>query len=1446
MAHPETLRLAEILVSRAGGKRTRGSGYLVSPGWVLTADHVVADAIDVRVWLGAPQRLTPAGRLEADPNQILRVPEADLALIPLPEQAAMLGDVAVGQLDVAATKPVPVVAAGFPLFKLRPAPDDETVDIREVRYATGKIIPAENPKTGTYALTVDVLPAPDPRPNHTPWEGMSGAAVFVPGSGRLIGIVAQHHLEEGFGVLTARALSGLFKTKHIADWRQALPQLVESAEDLAVATPPEENALVVRRAQQAAAAAAPSVLVAREDWVGTLRSFVTGNERWMWLQGDAFAGKTALLAWFALHPGPGVDVAACFLRRTTGDAHAAYALDVLCRQLAAHAGWEHYQPPPHLSQARDDFFDLLVDAAAASADRRGHRLLILIDGLDEDQTAEPGLAVASWLPGSDTLPENARLLVASRTGVTVPVPADHPLVQQICRIEASGAATEIEHIAEAELEHARRAHGLVYQLLGLLTAAPEGLTVSGLAQLVRQEQQVTELEVSDTLGQSLGRIAPRIRHPDGLDETVAVFAHAALLDRARADFAADLARLHARVVQWCHSWVERDGDAASVPHYVSHHYADQLAALAEWTDCWHDVLRPSWARVREADPIRYQPHRSDLDTLLRASQRANATAVAAGRQGPALAEAVAALAAKSALESQFQATSPQFVAAMVDTGRWSDARAIGYLASIDNVELRARAIGTVAPVLHPSASGDILSLYRNLEGSMHDERGLAALGVSRLLVAAGRTPDASALAASEANEDRADEACHAAVGALGGLSDSQAAETFSLIREWSRSFGGSDLMGFARRLVASLTMEQAARVAPSGNPGLFVFDVLRAPRGDPMNDAAALRIAARWMDTDAVDQRCEVLLHSVVGKFGEDNVLIELAGIASPRLHQRLLSRAEELDDGNNFGVLAGLLCTDDGTLDAMLVSRLSPRLAPMETLTMDDRCAALEDLARSGHGSIALTYLETAVLRASSYERDRYIEVVVRYLDIAQLEQLRDTVARYPMADGNAMGDICGWIIRRSVDPTLTRIVEAPPLIPAERLARFVIRPPSTEEAVSVSSLRLSGSWRTVATLIGAQNGTIRVGEALSDLADQSLSPLTVSLLPEMIGLFPLGPYDPGAVLDFAQSKGTRVIRAAVEAIAATNDGLETLSRILFTRGSAVLDSQILSVCALRHDQNLSVSELMLGADTEDEKVMRQVAVLGLDAADLVTAVVEPRALRWGRRHELDILGTLPPEVRPTVIDRLLGDSFLTGSQIHSMDWETEASEGLTPLVASLDARQLTLVESGMAAHAAGSSGLSGTTASRLRAEVALRWAHLGEFDAFGTALNLVGRTEDVARALAATVLHVPPDRLAEWQDLVERRVPPTWLLERAVIWAFAHQRLQALDAPLAWTLVDRWVSRGPTGRWPVFDKPWQVLTDLACYTPGLATIGGPGAGQQLYDLLTSSGLLSAQSAFV
>ena len=56
--------------------------------------------------------------------------------------------------------------------------------------AVGRIPVLSNSKEGTLEFITDPT-APDPDPKHSPWEGMSGAAVWA--RGYVIGVVSKHH-----------------------------------------------------------------------------------------------------------------------------------------------------------------------------------------------------------------------------------------------------------------------------------------------------------------------------------------------------------------------------------------------------------------------------------------------------------------------------------------------------------------------------------------------------------------------------------------------------------------------------------------------------------------------------------------------------------------------------------------------------------------------------------------------------------------------------------------------------------------------------------------------------------------------------------------------------------------------------------------------------------------------------------------------------------------------------------------------------------------------------------------------------------------------------------------------------------------------------------------------------------------------------------------------------
>jgi len=172
---------------------------------------------------------------------------------------------------------------------------------------------------------------------------------------------------------------------------------------------------------------APPDLMGRETELAELAGFCLDPDRgsYVWWQAGAWAGKSALLSTFVLRPpaqvAGRVQIVSFFItaRLAAQDTREAFT-EVLLEQLAE---LTRQDLPAFLPPATREAYllDLLAQAAAA-CEQSGGRLVLVVDGLDEDRSVTTGPhahSIGGLLPAS--LPAGMRVIVAGRPNPPVPM-----------------------------------------------------------------------------------------------------------------------------------------------------------------------------------------------------------------------------------------------------------------------------------------------------------------------------------------------------------------------------------------------------------------------------------------------------------------------------------------------------------------------------------------------------------------------------------------------------------------------------------------------------------------------------------------------------------------------------------------------------------------------------------------------------------------------------------------------------------------------------------------------------------------------------------------------------------------------------------------------------------------------------------------------------------------
>ena len=331
---------------------------------------------------------------------------------------------------------------------------------------------------------------------------------------------------------------------------------------------------------------APPQLLDRDGELRELVAFCIEPARgpYVWWRAPAWAGKSALLSTFVLHPpaedGERVRLVSFFItaRQAGQDTRDAFT-QVVLEQLADVLN----QDVPALTATLEAHLREMLDQAAHACQEAGVRLVLVVDGLDEDRGVTTGRrhSIAALLPAEP--PAGMRIIVAGRPDPPIPkdVPAGHPLRDpRIVRLLAvSPHAQKVKDFAVEELERLLHGTDLEQDMLGLLTAARGGLSGPDLAELTGASLWELEEILHGVAGRTFTRRASRWQSETG--QHVYLLGHEELQIAAERELGeARLAGYRDRLHAWAGTYRKRGWPVGS-PEYLLSGYYRLLTALGD-------------------------------------------------------------------------------------------------------------------------------------------------------------------------------------------------------------------------------------------------------------------------------------------------------------------------------------------------------------------------------------------------------------------------------------------------------------------------------------------------------------------------------------------------------------------------------------------------------------------------------------------------------------------------------------------------------------------------------------------------------------------------------------------------------------------------------------------------------------------------------------------------
>ena len=386
----------------------------------------------------------------------------------------------------------------------------------------------------------------------------------------------------------------------------------------------------------------PPALIARDAELAEMAAFCLAPdpaECYRWWRAPAWAGKTALMATFVTTPPPEVRervrIVSFFVtaRLTSQETREGFLREVVDQlvELTGHDRGDFGGPTDPERQLLP-----LLDAAAARCRADGVRLVLVVDGLDEDRGVTIGpqaRSIAGLLPPRP--PAGVRIVVAGRADPAIPddVVAWHPLrdPRTVRPLTSSPHAQKLRDAARTELRRLLHGSDLERDLLGLLTAARGGLTAPDLQQLAGAPMWEVEAVLRSVAGRTFARRPGTWRPADDASTAIYLLGHEELQAEAVHQFGGErLAGLRERIHRWADDHRHR-GWPADTPEYLATGYHQLLVTTGDrdrLVGYGKDRARHAWLRdLTGADAANLAEVRVALDLVVDSDPPDLATAV---------------------------------------------------------------------------------------------------------------------------------------------------------------------------------------------------------------------------------------------------------------------------------------------------------------------------------------------------------------------------------------------------------------------------------------------------------------------------------------------------------------------------------------------------------------------------------------------------------------------------------------------------------------------------------------------------------------------------------------------------------------------------------------------------------------------------------------------------